>query len=221
MNACSRLTHVSPKSKLSHSYKHTYIHERQALSWLPTLYAKSHNVLQHQNTRQSALPRHMFGIVACMRRTPCCLRNVTMTCMGMAYMVCGDYDILFKAPGSICQCLEWHRHYTRVVRHFLMQVPVQLLPHNLHDTSALQTSKSQLSLNRRQMVNQIAVHAIPMWQQNSLPWQTNLLCWNLLCISRIPVSNLISYQTLKIKNTKAARTLAPTINQTTQTKLYV
>ncbi len=62
---------------------------------------------------------------------------ITAIYMGMAYMVCGDYDILFKAPGSICQCLERHRHDTRIVRHLLMQVPVQLLPHNLHDTSCL------------------------------------------------------------------------------------
>lgn len=62
---------------------------------------------------------------------------------GGTYMICGDYNVLFKAPGSICQCLEWHRHYSRVIRYLLMQVPVQLLPYNLHDTSALLTTPSK------------------------------------------------------------------------------
>ncbi len=100
------------------------------------------NTAQHQNTCQSALPRHISRM-AIMHALNNMLPMMTTNCMGMAYMVCGDYNILFKAPGPISQCLERHRHHSRIVRHFLMQVPVQLLPHNLHDTSALLTTPSK------------------------------------------------------------------------------
>ena len=58
-------------------------------------------------------------------------------CNIAAYMLCGNVDVLLKAPGAVLQLFEGLGLDLDIVGHLLMQIPVQFFPDNLHAHHAL------------------------------------------------------------------------------------